>query len=119
VTVRPQRLAVPARISADGRVISFTRDRPRKTDGIWVTGNYNVVDDVFIFNNDDAFVSKGGRNTAFSNAVFWGGKQGMAPLVTTERRLPELPELPRPTAVLMSVRAAHSARPAAAPRMRC
>jgi len=46
------------------------------TDGIWVTGNNNVVDDVFIFNNDDAFVSKGGRNTTISNAVFWGGTWG-------------------------------------------
>lgn len=46
------------------------------TDGIWVTGNDNRVDDVFIFANDDAFVSKGGRNTTISNAIFWGGTWG-------------------------------------------
>jgi hypothetical protein len=46
------------------------------TDGFWVTGNNNVLDDVFIFNNDDAFVSKGGTNTKVSNAVVWGGVYG-------------------------------------------
>ncbi len=46
------------------------------TDGIWVTGNHNVVDDVFIFNNDDFFVTKGGRGTRVSNAVLWGGSWG-------------------------------------------
>lgn len=43
------------------------------TDGIWITGNDSVIDDVFIFNNDDFFVSKGGRNTRVSNAVVWCG----------------------------------------------
>lgn len=46
------------------------------TDGIWVTGDRNVVDDVFIFNNDDFFVTKGGRGTRVSNAVVWGGSWG-------------------------------------------
>lgn len=46
------------------------------TDGIWVTGDDNLVEDVFIFNNDDFFVTKGGRNTRVSNAVVWGGAWG-------------------------------------------
>jgi len=46
------------------------------TDGIWITGNDNLVEDVFIFNNDDFFVTKGGRNTRVSNAVVWGGAWG-------------------------------------------
>jgi hypothetical protein len=46
------------------------------TDGIWITGDDNRVDDVFIFNNDDFFVTKGGRNTHVSNAVVWGGGWG-------------------------------------------
>ncbi|QBE61904.1 hypothetical protein [Pseudoduganella lutea] len=51
------------------------------TDGIWVTGDHNVVDDVFIFNNDDFFVTKGGRGTRVSNAVVWGGTWGRILLV--------------------------------------
>lgn len=46
------------------------------TDGIWITGNDNRVENAFIFNNDDAFVTKGGRNTKVSDAVFWGGTWG-------------------------------------------
>lgn len=46
------------------------------TDGIWLTGDHNRVDDVFFFNNDDFFVTKGGRNTHVSNAVVWGGAWG-------------------------------------------
>lgn len=46
------------------------------TDGIWITGNDNLIEDVFIFNNDDFFVTKGGRNTRVSNAVVWGGAWG-------------------------------------------
>lgn len=46
------------------------------TDGVWVTGDHNRVDDVFFFNNDDFFVTKGGRNTHISNAVVWGGAWG-------------------------------------------
>lgn len=46
------------------------------TDGIWVTGDRNRVDDVFIFNNDDFFVTKGGRDTLVTNAVLWGGTWG-------------------------------------------
>lgn len=46
------------------------------TDGIWITGDDNEIEDVFIFNNDDFFVTKGGRNTRVSNAVVWGGPWG-------------------------------------------
>ncbi len=46
------------------------------TDGIWITGNNNHADDLFIFNNDDFFVTKGGRNSRISNAVVWGGTWG-------------------------------------------
>ncbi|PWF46718.1 hypothetical protein [Massilia glaciei] len=46
------------------------------TDGIWITGNDNLIDDVFIFNNDDFFVTTGGRNTRVSNLVVWGGAWG-------------------------------------------
>lgn len=46
------------------------------TDGIWITGDRNRVDNVFIFNNDDFFVTKGGRDTLVTNAVLWGGTWG-------------------------------------------
>ena len=46
------------------------------TDGIWITGDHNRVENVFIFNNDDAFVSKGGRHTVVTDAVVWGGTWG-------------------------------------------
>ncbi len=46
------------------------------TDGIWITGDRNRVENVFIFNNDDAFVSKGGRHTVVTDAVVWGGTWG-------------------------------------------
>lgn len=46
------------------------------TDGIWITGNKNRVENCFIFNNDDAIVSKGGDSTVVSNLVHWGGVWG-------------------------------------------
>lgn len=46
------------------------------TDGIWITGNHNRVENVFIFNNDDAFVTKGGKDTLVTDAVVWGGTWG-------------------------------------------
>ena len=46
------------------------------TDGIWITGDRNRVDDCFIFNNDDAIVSHGGDSTVVSNLVFWGNVWG-------------------------------------------
>lgn len=46
------------------------------TDGIWITGDRNRVENVFIFNNDDAFVTKGGRHTVVKDAVVWGGTWG-------------------------------------------
>jgi len=46
------------------------------TDGLWVTGDNNRADNCFIFNNDDAIVTKGGNNTRVSNIVFWGGRWG-------------------------------------------
>lgn len=46
------------------------------TDGIWVNGNNNIVDDCFIFNNDDIFMSHGATNCRISNIVAWGGPWG-------------------------------------------
>jgi hypothetical protein len=46
------------------------------TDGIWVNGNNNIVDDCFIFNNDDIFMSHGATNCKISNIVAWGGPWG-------------------------------------------
>lgn len=46
------------------------------TDGIWVNGNNNIVDDCFIFNNDDVFMSHGATNCKISNIVAWGGPWG-------------------------------------------
>ncbi len=51
------------------------------TDGIWITGNDNRVENVFIFNNDDAFVTKGGHGTRVSDAVVWGGPWGRFMLI--------------------------------------
>lgn len=46
------------------------------SDGIWVNGNNNIVDDCFIFNNDDAFMSHAVSNSKISNIVVWGGPWG-------------------------------------------
>ncbi|TCN59586.1 T9SS C-terminal target domain-containing protein [Flavobacterium circumlabens] len=46
------------------------------TDGIWVNGDKNIVDDCFIFNNDDCIMSHGSTNSKVSNMVFWGGPWG-------------------------------------------
>ncbi|MBC8010795.1 MAG: hypothetical protein H7067_11950, partial [Burkholderiales bacterium] len=46
------------------------------SDGIWITGDRNRVDDCFLFINDDAIVSKGGTGSRVSNVVFWGGIWG-------------------------------------------
>ncbi len=46
------------------------------TDGIWVNGNNHVIDDCFIFNNDDIFMSHGATNCKISNIVAWGGPWG-------------------------------------------
>ncbi len=46
------------------------------TDGIWVNGNNNIIDDCFIFNNDDIFMSHGASNCKISNIVAWGGPWG-------------------------------------------
>lgn len=46
------------------------------TDGIWVNGDKNIVDDCFIFNNDDAFMSHGATNCKISNTTVWGGPWG-------------------------------------------
>ncbi len=51
------------------------------TDAIWVTGDRNRIDNCFIFNNDDAIVSKGGDGTIVSNIVFWGGVWGRLSLM--------------------------------------
>ncbi|MDR6562309.1 MULTISPECIES: hypothetical protein [unclassified Arcicella] len=46
------------------------------TDGIWVNGNNHIVDDCFIFNNDDIIMSHGASNCKVSNLVAWGGPWG-------------------------------------------
>lgn len=46
------------------------------TDGIWVNGNNHIVDDCFIFNNDDIIMSHGATNCKISNLVAWGGPWG-------------------------------------------
>ncbi len=46
------------------------------TDGIWVNGNNHIVDDCFIFTNDDIFMSHGATNGKISNIVVWGGPWG-------------------------------------------
>lgn len=46
------------------------------TDGIWITGDRNRVENCFLFTNDDAIVSKGGYGSVVSNLVFWGGVWG-------------------------------------------
>lgn len=46
------------------------------TDGIWINGDKNIVDDCFIFNNDDIFMSHGATNSTISNVVVWGGPWG-------------------------------------------
>jgi hypothetical protein len=46
------------------------------TDGIWVNGTGHIVDDCFIFNNDDALMSHSASNCKISNIVFWGGQWG-------------------------------------------
>ena len=46
------------------------------TDGIWVNGKNHVIDDCFIFNNDDLFMSHGASNCKISNIVAWGGPWG-------------------------------------------
>lgn len=61
------------------KMVSFADN----TDGIWVTGRNNRVSDCFIFNNDDAFVCKGGGNTTISDCVVWGGPWGHLLLLHT------------------------------------
>lgn len=46
------------------------------TDGIWVNGKNHVIDDCFIFNNDDIFMSHGASDCKISNIVAWGGPWG-------------------------------------------
>lgn len=46
------------------------------TDGIWVNGKNHIIDDCFIFNNDDIFMSHSASNCKISNIVAWGGTWG-------------------------------------------
>ncbi|MDA3866188.1 MAG: hypothetical protein PF489_05480, partial [Salinivirgaceae bacterium] len=46
------------------------------TDGIWFDGDNNLIDDCFIFNNDDHVTSHGSNNCVVSNTVIWGGCVG-------------------------------------------
>lgn len=46
------------------------------TDGIWFDGNYNTVDNCFIFNNDDLLMTHGSNNCVIKNTTLWGGAFG-------------------------------------------
>ena len=46
------------------------------SDGFWVNGRNHLIDDCFIFNNDDIFMSHGATNCKISNIVAWGGPWG-------------------------------------------
>jgi hypothetical protein len=46
------------------------------TDAFWISGDRNRVEDCFVFNNDDAIVTKGGNDSVVTNLVFWGGVWG-------------------------------------------
>jgi hypothetical protein len=46
------------------------------SDGFWVNGRNHTIDDCFIFNNDDIFMSHGATNCKVTNIVAWGGPWG-------------------------------------------
>ena len=46
------------------------------TDGIWFDGDNHVIDDCFIFNNDDLLTTHGSNNCTISNTTLWGGQWG-------------------------------------------
>ncbi|MDA3865225.1 MAG: carbohydrate binding domain-containing protein, partial [Salinivirgaceae bacterium] len=46
------------------------------TDGIWFDGDYNTVDDCFIFNNDDVLTTHASNNCTLTNITMWAGHQG-------------------------------------------
>ncbi len=46
------------------------------SDGIWVNGKNHIVDDCFIFNNDDAIMSHSITDSKVSNMIIWGGPWG-------------------------------------------
>lgn len=46
------------------------------SDAIWIDGLNTVVDDCFIFNNDDMLTTHGSTNCRVSNMVLWGGTYG-------------------------------------------
>ncbi|MBC7913272.1 MAG: hypothetical protein H7Y07_04030 [Pyrinomonadaceae bacterium] len=46
------------------------------TDGIWFDGINTIVDDCFIFNNDDILTTHQSTNCKISNMVVWGGTYG-------------------------------------------
>jgi hypothetical protein len=46
------------------------------TDGIWFAGDNNLVENCFIFNNDDPLVTHGSTNCIIRNITIWGGLWG-------------------------------------------
>lgn len=46
------------------------------SDGIWFDGVDNVVDDCFIFNNDDLLTTHGSQRCLIKNTTLWGGRWG-------------------------------------------
>jgi len=46
------------------------------TDGIWYDGDNHVIDDCFIFNNDDYVTTHASNNCTVTNCTFWGGSDG-------------------------------------------
>jgi hypothetical protein len=54
------------------KLISFNGN----SDGIWLDGVDHIVDDCFIFNNDDVITTHGSKNCRVTNIVAWGGIWG-------------------------------------------
>jgi hypothetical protein len=46
------------------------------SDGIWIDGRDHIVDDCFIFNNDDVITTHGSIDCIVTNIVAWGGVWG-------------------------------------------
>lgn len=46
------------------------------SDGIWLDGDRNTIDNCFVFNNDDLFMTRGANNCMIKNCIVWGGAFG-------------------------------------------
>lgn len=50
------------------------------TDGFWIAGDNNRVENFFVFNNDDGIVLKKGSNNRVKNLTYWSGPWGRSVL---------------------------------------